>query len=123
MTLIVNLIAKDKDFDVRDLEKEIAYPHNNLFGFERWRQTLWGHAIIQTVGCELIYSLSKTDVYVYDADIVKLKNELIKMVDNIDLIAKQTNIDGPSIEFRIKNALAAVEVAERNSEKVGVAIG
>lgn len=61
MTLIVNLIAKDKDFDVKDLEKEIVYPHNNLFGFERWRHELWGHAIIQTLGCELIYSLSKTE--------------------------------------------------------------
>ena len=122
MTLIVSIIPKDKKFDTTDMEKEIVYPHNDLFGFERWRQILWGHIIMKTLSCELIYSLSKTDVYVYDADIMRLKNELVKILDNIDLVAEQTNIDKKSIEFRVKNALETIRIAEKNIDKVGVAL-
>jgi hypothetical protein len=122
MSLIVSIISKDKEFDTSNLEKEISSPHNDLFGFEEWRKSVWGHKVMFTIGCELIYSLRESNVYVFDEDVINLKNELSKLLDNIEQIVKETNIDRSSIEFRVKNALEAIRVAEKNLDKVGVAL-
>lgn len=122
MSLIVSIISKDKTVNCEIFKKEIQYPCNDFFGFENWRQKLWGHKIIKDFECDLIYSLKETDVHVYDLDVTKLKNEFFKILNNIDLVVEQTNIDRPSIEFRIKNGLEAIRIAEKYIDKVGVAI-
>lgn len=122
MSLMVCIIAKDKDYSVHELEKEIPYPHNDLFGFENWRYLVWGHKIVKELGCELVYSLKETMVYAFDEEVLQLKNELQKLLDNIETFAEVANNDKSSIEFRIKNALEMIKIAEKNLDKVGVAI-
>ena len=122
MSLMVCIIAKDKDYSVHELEKEIPYPHNGLFGFENWRYLVWGHKIVKELGCELVYSLKETMVYAFDEEVLQLKNELQKLLDNIETFAEVANNDKSSIEFRIKNALEMIKIAEKNLDKVGVAI-
>jgi hypothetical protein len=122
MSLIVRIISKVKGFDTKELESEIPYPHNDLFGFESWRKTLWGNSLIKDLGCYKIYSLRENDVYVYDDDVIELKGELQKILENIDLISKQTQIEKSSIEFRVKNALETIKIVEKNIEKVGIVL-
>lgn len=122
MSLLVSIISKDKNVSLESIEMEIQNPCNDLFGFEKWRQTLWGHKIIKDLGCDLVYSLRETNVFVYDSDVIKLKNEFLKILNNIDLLSEETNIDKPSIEFRIRNGLEAIRIAEKYIDKVGVAL-
>jgi hypothetical protein len=86
MSMQVSFIPKSSDFKIEDLEKEIQYPYNDLFGFEVWRKELWGHDIIKAIGCRLLFSLKETDIYVFDEDIQNLKNELNLVIENIDKI-------------------------------------
>lgn len=122
MSLSVSIIAKDKGFDTKDLESQIPYPHNSLFGFESWRRLLWGHEVIQSLSCELIHSLKDGNVSVFDEDVSRLRAEFEKIRDNVDVIATSTGIDVTSIEFRVGNALEAISVAEKNLDKVGIAL-
>ena len=122
MSLTVSIISDDEDFDVSDLQSQIPSPHNDLFGFENWRKLVWGHQIVKDLGCELIYSLNDSNVYVYDEEVLQLKNEFLVLLDNIEIVVKATNNDKSSIEFRIKNALETIKIVEQNLDKVGVAL-
>ncbi len=59
MSLLVSIIAKDEEFDTKELENQILEPRNEIFGGESCRQTLWGHPVIATLGCEIIYGLKE----------------------------------------------------------------
>ena len=122
MSLLVNIIAKDNTFNISEIEKEIQYPHNSLFGFESWRHELWGHEIMQLINCKMLYSLKSEDVYVYDSDIQKLKIELNQVLTNLDRISRATTIDKKAIQFRVFNALETIKIAEKYSEYVGIVL-
>ena len=122
MSLMVTLIAKDQNFNTRPLEEQITEPHNTLFGFETWRQEVWGHDVIRTIGCPLVYSLRETNVFAYDEQIAALRGELQTILDHIDQVATTTGMTVESIEFRVKNALETARVAEQNKNDVGVAL-
>ena len=123
MSLSVTIIAKDTDFDTAGIDKEIQYPFNEMFGAEAFRWQLWGHPVMKSIGCSLLYSLRTQNVYVYDADIAKLKSELETVLINLNKIAAQTHIGKNMIEFRINNALETVRIARKHKDKVGIAIG
>jgi hypothetical protein len=124
MSLIISLIEQegilvDTDF----LEKQLPAPHNNLFGFESCRATLWGNDCIRELGCALIYSLRSKDIVVFDEAIETLKNELLTMMNHLEIIKLHTDYDIEFIEFRIKNALEMIEIALKEKNRVGIAIG
>ncbi|MNB92450.1 hypothetical protein D3C75_395530 [compost metagenome] len=123
MSLMVSIIAKsDVQVDTEFMEAQVPEPHNDLFGIESCRRTLWGHDVIQELGCELIYSLKKTNVYVFDEDIEKLRAEFIMMMDHLDIIMQRTGFDRDYVEFRVGNALEMIKLALREKDKVGIAL-
>jgi hypothetical protein len=122
MSLIINFIAKKDDFNLEELENEIKYPRNELFGVESWRANLWGHKIMKSIGCELIYSLQDSNIIAIDEDIIRLKVELNRIILNIDKISNVTNINKIDIEFRVLNAIEYIKIAEKNINNVGVII-
>lgn len=122
MSLTVSIISQDKDFDTKSLEKEIPAPHNDLFGVENCRYSLWGHNVMKELGCHQIYSLRETNVYAYDNEVIKLKLELEKILDKTEVISKETEFEASYIEFRVKNALEIIKIVEKNIEKVGIAL-
>lgn len=121
MSLMVSLISKDKSIDTDELEKQITSPHNFLFGVEVCRKELWGRKVVSELGCHMIYSLRDNDIFAFDEDLEELKRELNIILDNIEIYDnKETGDD--YVEFRVKNALEAIKVAEKYKD-VGVWIG
>ncbi|WP_438449466.1 hypothetical protein [Gorillibacterium sp. sgz5001074] len=123
MSLIVSVIPKEGiSIDTDFLERQILAPHNNVFGFESCRKTLWGIDLIRELGCELIYSLNSRDIFVFDEDIDKLKSELHILIDNLEIIKLHTIYNKDFIEFRVRNALEMIKVVLKEKDKVGIAI-
>ena len=124
MSLSVSVISKKHGEDVSDLEKEINPEYENgLFGFESCRKTLWGHPVMQSLNCGMIFSLRTAIIFAYDDDVLQLKAELIKIADNIDQVSKETGNAVWEVKFRVDNALAAIEVVEKNLDRAGILIG
>ncbi len=126
MTLMVSLLRKRDisiEVDTDLLEQQVPEPHNDLFGFEVCRHTLWGHPIVQELGCELIPSLKEMDIFAFDDDLEKLEREFLIVLNNIEVINQQTGYTREFIEFRARNALEMIKVACRERELVGVWIG
>jgi hypothetical protein len=121
MSLVVYIISKDKNTYTDELEKQIAYPNDFLFGFEAYRKTLWGRVIMRELGCRMIYSLKDRDIYAFDEDLQELKRELNVILSNIDFFENKTTYKD-YVEFRVKNALEAIKVTEEYKD-VGVYIG
>lgn len=104
-------------------EIAIEAPNNGLFGFEIWRKTLWGHAIISELGCQLIPTLATNDIYAVEENLNKLHSELLLLKNNVFIIAKHTSIEPEDIAFRIENALAFTTIALNQVAILGVYIG
>ncbi len=118
---MVYLISKNKDIDIDELQKQIPEPYNDLFGFEAHRQTVWGNEIMKELGCNMIYSLKDGDIYAFDEKLQELKRELNVILNNLDiLVDKEIGVE--YVEFRVKNAIEAITVAE-NYKDIGVYIG
>ncbi|SES88464.1 hypothetical protein [Paenibacillus sp. NFR01] len=126
MSLMVSIIPKERsiNIDTNYLENQIPAPHNHLFGFESCRRTLWGNDVMSELGCKLIYSLKDGNIYAFDEGIEELRNELLTLLDNINLVKLRTGYgnDNDSIEFRVGNALEMIKVALKEKDKVGIAI-
>ncbi|CAM4292859.1 hypothetical protein [Paenibacillus typhae] len=123
MSLIVSIIAKrDVEVDTEDLEARVPEPHNNLFGFESYRYSFWGNNAVKELGCELIYSLKETNVYVFDEEIEKLQREFHIILGNLDFLILRTTFDKEFIEFAAGNALEMIKIALREKDKVGIAL-
>jgi hypothetical protein len=123
MTLIVYLISKHDEFNSDELAALIPEPHNDLFGFEILRKSLWGHPVMLTLGCTMIHGLSQQNIYAFDEDVFLLKHELLLILNNLGLVSCETKYEEEFIRFRIENALEVTKIAENYLCKVGVAIG
>ena len=121
MSLMVYIVSKDTNINTDELEKQIPNAHNLLFGFEVYRETVWGNEIMKELGCHMIYSLRDGDIYAFGENLQELKRELSVILSNLDIF-KNKSIGDDYIEFRVKNALAAITVAEKY-KGVGVYIG
>lgn len=123
MTLIVSIINKDDiDIDTEYLENQVPSPHNDLFGFEVCRKTLWGSKLVHELGCELISSLRNTDIYAFDDDLDKLSGEFLVLLEHLDELILHTGYDKRFIEFRVRNALEMIKIALTEKDKAGIAI-
>lgn len=124
MSLIVSIIKKrDIIVDTELLEAQVPEPHNNLFGFESYREKLWGNDFINELGCKMLYSLGSTNIYAYDEDLDKLRSEFLILLDNLDGIQLHIYDFRDFIEFAAGNALEMIKVALHEKDKVGVWIG
>ncbi|AIQ57841.1 hypothetical protein [Paenibacillus borealis] len=123
MSLIVSIIKKNNIIvDTELLEAQVPEPHNNLFGFESYREKLWGMDTINELGCELIFSLKGTNIYAFDEDLDKLRSEFLILLDNLDVIQLHIGDYRDFIEFAAGNALEMIKIALTEKDKVGIAI-
>lgn len=80
-------------------------------GFESWRKELYGHPLLQELGCKLFPQLKEDNVCVEKDDIYQLKNDCDIVLNNLEVIHKHTLINKESIKNRIQNILQAIKVA------------
>ncbi len=123
MSLMVYILPKDNTLDISYIEKEIQPQYNFLFGVEIWRKSFWGSDKIKDIGCKLLHTLKDTDIYAFDADIEVLKNDLNLVLEKITELTNGSDAYREQVEFRVKNALEAIRVAQVHSDIVGVYIG
>ena len=123
MSLMVYILPKNNTLDISNIEKEIQPQYNFLFGVENWRKSFWGSDKIKDIGCKLLHTLKDTDIYAFDDDIEVMKNDLNLVLKNITELANGSDAYREQVEFRVKDALEAVRVAQMHSDKVGVYIG
>lgn len=121
MSLIVYLIAKNKDICIEEYEKELPIHFNEAFGFENCRKSLWGLGIVKELECKMIYSLREQDIYAFDEQIEELEKELNMILVNKDKISD--TYDAEFIEERVNNALQIIAVAKKHKHILGVTIG
>jgi hypothetical protein len=122
MSLLIYIYRKQEGTDMTALQAKIPSPHNELFGFDRCRETLWGHPITKSLGCELIGTLKDQNIYAFGENVFKLKKEFNIILDNIEWVEKETNYDHEFSRFRVQNALEVIKVVEQHLDITGVAI-
>jgi len=123
MSLIVYpYLRNQKEDSLIELEDAIDANQNDLFGFENWRWKVWGATIIREMGCEILPALSKMDIYAEQEGLNQLEQELLMILNEIEQLSDKLQVDKTSLEFRVKNALAAIRVA-KGYENGGVYIG
>ena len=110
------------DGTLTEIEAAIDPNFTDLFGLESWRYKVWGATALKGIGCELLYSLKKTDLYAEEEDLYQLEKELIKVLSQAAAFSTILKVDEQSLANRIKNALAAIDVAKKYKNG-GVCIG
>lgn len=110
------------DGKLTELEETISPEHTDLFGLESWRSRVWGAAALKEMSCEILPSLSKMDIHAEGEELHQLEQELIKMLDQVHSLSSILKVDKNSLTSRIKNALAAINVAQKH-QYGGVCIG
>ncbi len=123
MSLIVYVVSKTKDPNLEWPKLKASYPQNELFGFESWRTSVWGNSVVEKLGCPLIHSLKEQDVMVFDEEILALKKEFEVLLQHIHEVVDCTGGDQEGLTFRIKNGIAAVDIALNQQGQCGVVIG
>lgn len=119
MSLITHAYRRDPQTNAMlDLEAN----QNDIFGFETWRKTVWGHSVLIALGCVLIPSLCETDVYAEKEDIKVLEKEVRLIENSIKECSHSIGVDEERILSRIKNLKSAIEVTKRYKDG-GVYIG
>jgi hypothetical protein len=107
MTLTVSVRLKDGTW------VEPEDPHNDLFGFEQWRTTVWGSDEIRALGATLLPSLSTTGVFAEGDDLDRLDRELQSIAENIKDLATKLRVREDSLLFRVENARHCVYLARQ----------
>ena len=132
--LIVKFLEKKFDLSLivsayRIIENKIyyiddspEYPHNDLFGTEDTRNTIWSSKYLIELGCKLLPKLKSEDLYCDGLELEILKIELHLILSNMDILNQKLELQNDYLLFRVKNALAAVEIAKKHKNG-GVYIG
>jgi len=121
MSLLVNLIPKSPDKSIEDIEALLT--RQDLFGFEEWRKTLWGHNYLKNLGCIILPKLeNEASLFIYNEDIEKLKIDFEIVLQNLSSIEKITNINSEIISERVLNALEVIRIANLHIKEVGIAL-
>ncbi len=95
------------------LDEKPKPPHNELFGFESWRQSVWSSNTLKKLGCKLLSSLSYQDLYIEQQDIEDLRLELKLIKSNIVKVSDELALNKTCLKFRIDNALEAIRIAKQ----------
>ena len=122
MSLIVSPYIRTKELAITFKEEVILAPYNDLFGIEVWRFKVWGSKTIEELGCTILPTLKKSDIYAEGKDLVTLESELRKIMSELDEVSRKLSVDKEPIEFRLGNALEAIR-ATKKYPNGGVYIG
>lgn len=105
-----------------EIEERISSEYTNLFGLESWRFRVWGATALKEMNCEILPTLSKMDIYAEEEKLYQLEQELIKVLHHTATLSLALKVNKDSLRCRIKNALAAINVAKKYKNG-GVCIG
>ena len=122
MSLLLSLIHKSNNSLAKEFEKLIDNFQNNLFGFESWRNKLWGNRVIKKLNYHLLYSLKKQDLFLFNNDLLILKKECEIIYNNIEYISTSTTIEADAISFRIDNLKEYIKTAVKYQSLIGLNI-
>jgi hypothetical protein len=124
MTLIVHAYRRDPATSAtHDLDERPVGPRNDLAGFESWRTTVWGSAVVIGLGATVLPSLATGDIHAEGAELDQLASELAILIANVARVASVTGVDEFSLRFRLDNIVEAVRLARSAGRCGGVYIG
>jgi len=113
MSLIVYpYLRNEQNGAMMDIKSSINPSFNDLFGVESWRYKVWGAAVLEALGCNLLSSLRKTDIYAEGKELEKLETELLHIKRELPNLIDKLKVNEKSVEFRIENALEAISIAK-----------
>lgn len=122
MSLLLSLIYKSNNSSAKEFEKVIDNSNNNLFGFEIWRNELWGNKAIEELNYHLLFSLKKQELFLFDNDLLILKKECEIIHNNIKYISASTTIEADAISFQIGNLEEYIKIALKHQSSIGLTI-
>jgi hypothetical protein len=102
---------------------EILAPEDHsqtLAGFETYRKTFYGGQVARSLGLRLLSSLAEADLYCEGEELLNLRHEASVVLRNINVLAEEAGAESESMQFRVRNILAAIERAQ--SAQGGVVI-
>jgi hypothetical protein len=121
MTLTVSAYARTAQGDMLTFDPaETDSPRNDLFGFEVCRKELWGAQVMETLGLEILPSLTTHNIYAEQAELDQLETEAQTVFQNLALIADRTLYSTDFIAFRIMNLVWAINKARSLAEQYQV---
>ncbi|MBC7870288.1 MAG: hypothetical protein H7Y09_05565 [Chitinophagaceae bacterium] len=118
MTLSIGVLYIDKS---SGLEKRFSLPPGkHLFGFESYRERIWGADIMTHLGLIILPNLLHIGCFSITGDrLNQLEREGHIILDNIDLITEQTRYDSKeNIKFHVDNLLDAIKLAKQSDGKM-----
>src|SRR5262245_34772408 len=98
MSLVVLAYSRDANTGAT-IDIESAPPHNQLAGFESWRERVWGAEVVKGLGLTLIPSLALGDIYAERADLDLLASEIETLTEHVARIAESTEVRKDSLRF------------------------
>lgn len=113
MSLIIYPYQRDHSTnEMIFLDDHIIAPHNDIFGFESWRYSVWGSKVLANMNCNILNSLKSTNIYAEGDELNMLKKEFDLILNSLDNIQEELQVSPNLIEFRVKNGLEAIRVAQ-----------
>jgi len=79
-----------------------------LAGFERCRQDLWGHEAVRALGLALLPTLAEGDIYAEGDAIGQLESDTQRLLTHVTAVAEATRYTTEFITQRCQNILSAV---------------
>ncbi|MEM6316407.1 MAG: hypothetical protein AAF960_01990 [Bacteroidota bacterium] len=120
--LVYPYLRNFNDDSIMELDTIVGDNYSGLFGLENWRRRVWAAKSLVEMGCEILPSLRKGDVYAEGAELLQLERELKNVLRRLDDLVPLLKVDANSLYYRIQNALEAIRIA-RDYPNGGVYIG
>jgi hypothetical protein len=121
MTLTVSAYARTAEGDMLNFDPVATdAPRNDLFGYEVCRKELWGAPVMESLGLEILPSLTTGNIYAENAALDQLDTEAQTILKNLAFIADQTLYATDFIAFRILNLVWAVSKARSLAETYSI---
>jgi len=108
MSLMVAAMLRDpKTGEVSDDPRvQLA---SQLGGFEEWRVSVWASDAVRRRGATFLPRLNGDDLYIEAEDLQAFLSECRHLLEDAEAIGTEVGWDAHSIEFRLKNFIAAAQ--------------
>ncbi len=122
MSLIIYPYRRDTSTDeIIFLDEYVKQPHNEIFGFESWRYSVWGSNVLESLECKVLSKLKEENIYAEGEILTQLGVEFERILSSLENIQDALQISPNLIKFRVTNGIEAIRIA-REYPKGGVVI-
>lgn len=108
MSLIVNTYTRTPDGRMDIIEVDHS---EELAGFERCRQDLWGHISVRALGLVILPTLANSDIYAEGEAIVQLERDTNLILTNVSAVVEATQYTSDFVIKHCQNILRAIRLA------------